>query len=146
MASQTSDPPASAEPPAGEPDKEAGRIRSLDERFKAIETEQADQRGMLEQIRDAVTGGHTGADGDQGEGAPAAPGPGEQRHGIGAEVRRQIEEAEKRRAAEEGERKAGEWRQSVEDRLEALKPEAAPREPQTGFRGRVQRAMFGRAD
>lgn len=144
MANPTSDPqqnPDTGSGPAG--DREAARIRSLDERFSAIESEQASQRGLLQEIRDAITGGHADpGDGQADPGETEAAGP----PNIGAEVRRQIAEADQRRAAEE-ERKEGQtWRQTVEERLEALKPEQAPREAQTGRKGTLQRIMFGRPD
>lgn len=142
MASQNSDPPKPDDTTTADDDREAGRIRSLDERFKSIEDKQDRQQSTLERILDVLPGGHAGDD-DQGAEPAAAAEPGQRSGGIGAEVRRQIAEADERRKAEEAD--AG-WRKGIEDAIEALKPERAPREPQAGARGRLQRILFGKPE
>jgi hypothetical protein len=136
------DPPAdpAAAPPEGT-DPEADRIKSLDDRFGAIERTQEEQGGMLRAILDKLPGG-SGGDGP-GAGATPTPAAGSD---IQSTVRAEIEAANRRREAEEKARADEGWRKHVDEALEQLKPEATPREPQTGVRGRLQRITFGRME
>jgi hypothetical protein len=130
------DPPA--DPPAGG-DTEADRIRSLDDRFGALERTQEEQGGMLRAILDKLPGGGEG----QAAGATPTPAPGTD---IQSTVRAEIDAANKRREAEEKAQEGENWRKHVDEALEQLRPEATPREPQTGVRGRLQRLTFGRME
>lgn len=118
---------------------EAGRISSFDERFGKIEHEQAEQRGMLEQIRDAVAGkgpakpAHDKAQQhtqDRLEHPPA--------ESIADQVRRAVADV---KADEEQKRRDAEHQADHDKIREAA--ERAPRETVSGFRGKLQRAMFG---
>lgn len=118
---------------------EAGRIEALDERFGKIESEQAEQRGMLEQIRDAVAG--------KGAAGPAhakAQEHTEQRlehppaETIADQVRRAVADVDAEKARKE--RDAA--HQADHDKIKEL-AERPPRETAAGFRGRLQRAMYG---
>lgn len=120
-----------ADPPAGDLSARVGRI----------EAEQAAQRGLLEQIRDRLGSGQApGKAAAPAGGAPAAgqaPDPAT----IAQQVRAEIAAADQRRAAEQRETK---WRDDVTQTLDKLKRERAPREPETGLRAMVQRALIGR--
>jgi hypothetical protein len=131
----------------GAPDPEAQRVQSLDERFRKIEQAQAEQGGMLEKILDRLPGGDAKPDPTAGPVADAANGPtSPPASDIQATVRREIEEAKARQEAENRAKNEADWRKSVDETLEALKPEKAPREPQTGLRGRLQRLTVGKPD
>lgn len=122
--------------------EEAGRIEGLDERFGKIEAEQAQQRGMLEQIRDSVAG-----KGDAGPAHDKAQAHTEHRlehppaQTIADQVRRAVKEVG---AEEEQKRRDAEHADHHQKLREAA--EQPPREPAAGVRGRIQRAMFGKAD
>lgn len=136
----------SSAPPSNQgADPEGARVRSLDARFSAIENEQREQRGLLDQIAAAVTGG--GAPGaaapPAGADGAGAPGGGAMPAGIPQLVREEIRAADERRKAEESQEA---WRKGVDEVVEKVRAEAAPRDPETGIRGRLQRALFGRED
>jgi hypothetical protein len=120
---------STADAPAGDLSARVGRI----------EAEQAAQRGLLEQIRDRLGGGQAPAAPAAGPagpgGAPADPA------AIIAQVRRELTEADQRRAAEQAETK---WKDGVNQTLDKLKRERAPREPEAGVRAMVQRMLIGR--
>jgi hypothetical protein len=139
--SQTGNPPP-ASPPG---DGEAGRIKTIDSRFTALEEEQRKQGGILERIERALGGGGQSAAPDPpagtgGDTAPAGAG------SIAEQVRRGVEEIQARQRADAeaaaAATKEQAWRQSVEDRL----LERRPTEPMTGVRHRIQRALFGKQD
>jgi len=135
------------DPPA-EPDPEP-----QPDRLEQIEAEQATQKatldehgGMLQKILDKLPGGQADpTDGDQagqGDGGGQSHPPVD----VAAAVRKEIADA-KARAEDEARAKGdADWRKHVDDALEVLKPEKPPREPQTGIKGRLQRAMFGADD
>ena len=116
-----------------------GGPRSIDERFKKIETEQASQGSKLDKILELLPGSSSHSSSTDGDGDDDASEP-TQRHNIGAEVRRQIAEAEERRKADEREAGMSTWRQSVDEQLEKLRPEKSPRPPLN----RLQRILYGR--
>lgn len=137
MADKT-DPPTTADPAAGQPD--GGQ--STDTRLDRLEATQAEQGSKLDRILDLLPGKATTGGGDDGaaaDGAAAAP-------DIQSQVRAEIAATKAREAEEARARGDADWRKSVEDQLEALRPEKTPREAQTGWRGRLQSAMFGRPE
>lgn len=136
MATKTD--PAKTDPPeqtTADDDGQDGKpeTRSIDARFKAIESEQASQGSKLDKILELLPGSSSSDDGDE----PSEP---TQRHNIGAEVRRQIAESEQRRKAEDREAGLDTWRKGVDETLEKLRPEKPPRAPQS----RLQRLLYGR--
>lgn len=126
----STNPTTTAEPPAGD----------LSDRVGRIEAEQAAQRGLLEQIRDRMPGGQAPAAGAPAAGAPA-PGQAPDAATIVQQVRAELAAADQRRAAEQSETK---WKDEVTKTLDKLKKERSPREPETGLRAMVQRALIGR--
>ena len=121
--------------------EEVGRIEALDERFGRIESEQAEHRQLLEQIRDAIAG--------KGAAKPAHDRAEKRTEGRLAEPAA-VTIAEQVRAAVEavGAEKAEKERAAAHDADHQKMREAAerpPREAMPGFRGRLSRAMFGPA-
>jgi hypothetical protein len=146
VASQGSNPAAANPPPGSTPpgDGEAGRIKSIDTRFTALEEEQRKQGGILERIERALGGGAPPASPPDPAGSGTdAPPAGES---IKEQIRRGVQEIQdKQRAdadAQAAVTKEQAWRQSVEDRL----LERRPTEPMTGVKNRIQRALFGKQD
>jgi hypothetical protein len=122
----------------GQPDGGQG---SLDARMGKLEATQAEQGTKLDRILDLLPG-KSQSDGGDGGSTQADPAPVDVQSQVRAEIA-----ATKAREAEEARRKGDDdWRKSVEDKLEELKPEKTPREAQTGWRGRLQSAMFGKPD
>lgn len=116
--------------------------RPLEKRVDGIEAEQKRQGGMLEQILAKVGGGQAPA--APGGTDPAAGGPvsaAAMQGEIAQRVREEIQLADQRRAAEQEETK---WKDGVNQTLEKIKRERAPREPETGVRAAVQRLVIGR--
>lgn len=131
MTTQTApDPTTTADPPGGDLSARVGRI----------ESEQAAQRGLLEQIRDRLGGGQAPAPG-QAPGQAPAPGQPADPATITQQVRAEIAAADARRQREQAETK---WKDDVTQTLDKLKRERSPREPETGVRALVQRALIGR--
>ena len=129
-----------AQPPEQQPGQgEADRIQSLDQRFGKIEQEQTEQRGLLEQIRDAVAG--TGPARPAHDKAQAHT---EQRleQPPAAAMADQVRQAVKDVNAEEEQRKRQADHDADHDRIREL-AERAPRESQSGWRAKLQRGMFG---
>jgi hypothetical protein len=128
--------PKTPDPPA---DPEAQRVESLDARFGKIETEQAEQRGLLQQILGKVGGGldPTKAPGSSATGA--SPGTGSP--DMAAMMRKAVEDV----GAENARKKAEEEHAAEHAALRASKPvaETQPRERQGGIKSKLQRAMFG---
>jgi hypothetical protein len=122
-------------------DGEAGRIRSLDERFGVIEDAQAEQGGKLDKILSMLGGGT-----ETPKAGPA--GPGGTDTGSGTDVGSAVQaELAKIKQAEEAEARAkgdADWRAAVDGKL-ALIPERQPREPQKGPKGGLQK-FFGTGD
>lgn len=144
MTSQNSPPGADPPgPPAGTgPGGEETRIRSLDERFAKIEQDRAEDHGILEKILDRLPGGDSGgksADPPAGKGEPAGG-------DIQSQVRAEIAAARQRDEEEARKKGDADWRKHVDETLERLMPEKPPREPQAGFKGRLQRALYGKPD
>jgi hypothetical protein len=107
-------------------------------RLDRLEQTQREQGAVLERVLAAVTGGAAGAH--------AAPGQGQQQGQpsaaeIAAQVRSEIADADQRRKAEEDDKT---WRASITEVIEKVKAENAPREPQAGFRARLQRFVVGK--
>jgi len=150
MAAKTT-PPAQQQAPAADSstaqDPEAGRIQALDDRFGAIETEQREQRGILDKVLAAVTpggdaappGGHAAGSG-AASGAAPLPSPAA---AIAQQVRDEIAAADARRAQQDADKA---WRDDVTATVEKVKAEQQPRPPQTGIRARLQRAMIGKTE
>lgn len=127
------DPTTTPPEPGGHPDGDLGA------RVGKIETEQREQRGILEQVLAAVKPGGGGGQAPAPAGSPA---PGTVNIGaIQQQVRQEIEAADRRRAAEAAEKG---WREEVTAVVETVKREKTPREPETGPRAFVQRLLIGR--
>ena len=145
----TSDAGSQSSPPA-ETAGEEGRIRSLEERFGAIETEQKEQRGIMARIEAALTGGrpkaNPGASAQNNDGGMPQDSSTGSGMSVAEQVRRGVEEieAKKQRDADEKAAKDADsaWRKNVDERL----AERRPAEPATGRKTKVQRALFGKAD
>lgn len=134
-AQQTAPPPAGAPAPTASPAPPPAGAPA-DDRLTRLEATQREQGQMLERVLQAVGGGAPA------QGQHAAPGQGQpQAADIAAQVRREITEADQRRKAEETD---ATWRAGVTEAVEKLKAENAPREPQTGWRARLQRAVVGK--
>ena len=129
-------PPPAAGPPAGGPP--AGPPADASARLDAIEAHQRATDGKLDTIIDKLTGQPSPPAGGGDPAGPPAPAD------VGAQVRAELEKAEAARRREEGEKADKNWRKNVDETLAKIKPETTPREPQTGLRGRLQRAMYGR--
>lgn len=133
MTTGQGDPPEEDQPG----DDEVTRIEALDERFGRIESEQAEHRGMLEQILDRVGGARDDAH-DKAEKHTQhrlAHPPAESMADQVKKAVRDVEaekEAERTRAAHDADHER--IRQEAERR---------PRELSSGFRGKLQRVMFG---
>lgn len=117
--------PAAAAPPA------AG---DADARLKAMEDEQRRQGALLERIAAGGGAGTPAAVPDKPEAKPAS---------LAEQVRQEIAAADERRKAEESEKT---WRADVNETLEKVRAEHAPREPEKGFRATLQRLLIGRPD
>jgi len=128
------DPAAPAEPGAAPP-AEPG----ADARMDRIEATQAEQGGMLEKILERLPGKPE----DPPTGTAPAGAAGNAPADIQATVRQEIAAAEQRRAAEAKAKGEDDWRKSVDETLEVVKAERAPREPDTGFRGRLRKFTIG---
>ena len=118
-------------------DPEGQRVESLDARFGAIEHEQAEQRGILTQIRDALAG--------KGKAAPAhaaAQEHTETRLEASSSIADQVRRAVKDVNAEEEQRKRDAEHEGHHQALREA-AEKPPREAASGVRGKIQRAMFG---
>lgn len=116
-----------------------GTDQAIDQRFSKIETEQREQRGVLDKILAVVSGPGGGRHSDPDPG----PGPGAPSmtvDEIAAQVRREIAQADERRRAEEDD---ATWRAGVNDVVEKVKAEQGPRDPERGVRGRLQRILIG---
>jgi hypothetical protein len=116
---------------------EVGRIEALDERFGRIESEQAEHRSLLEQILGRVGGAEKKAHGEAQqrtekrlEEPPAAS--------VAEQVRRAVQDVQAEQEATR--RKADHDAEHEKLRQQAERP---PREPVSGFRGKLQRAMYG---
>jgi hypothetical protein len=100
------------------PDPEAARIKSLDDRFGAIEAEQASQRGLLEQIRDSLGGtertAHAAAQKHEEQKL-------DQPSDVADEVRRQFAERDRQQASQQAAAAADDWRKGVDASLAELK-------------------------
>jgi hypothetical protein len=124
---------AEPKPPETPPaDPEAQRVESLDARFGKIETEQAEQRGLLQQILGKVGGGDAPKAGDPKPDQPLD---------MAAMMRKAVEDV----GAENARKKAEEDHAAEHAALRASKPEPEkpPRERQGGARSRLQKIMFG---
>ena len=127
MTDQPGQPPAAGAPPAGT--GEASRIQSLDERFGKIETEQQQQRGLLEQIRDSLTGRNSPPAGSAPAASPPAPAA-----AAAADMAEQMRQAVRDVHAEESAAGPG-----------TPAPEKTPRETgRIGGKERLQRVFFGK--
>ena len=118
-------------------DEEVTRIEALDERFGRIESEQAEHRSLLEQILGRVGGAEKKAHGEAQEHTkrrleepPAAS--------VADQVRRAVQDVQAEQEATK--RKADHDAEHEKLRQQAERP---PREPVSGFRGRLQRVMYG---
>jgi hypothetical protein len=133
-AAQQTAPPAGAAPPAEPPKGD-----SADARLDRVEATQREQGAVLGRIEQLLRGGRGQGDGG-GQGqqqGTAQPSPGD----IAAQVRQEIADADQRRQAEEDERT---WKAGVNEVIEKVKQENAPREPETGVRARLQRWLVGK--
>lgn len=120
------------EPAANTNSSEEGRVKSLDDRFGAIETEQAEQRGLLEQISSAVQG----LTGTGGKLTPASHTEAQQRtedrldrpSSVQEQVRAELARAQAERQAEADKDAAKSEREQMLERMARLE-EKAPRPP-----------------
>jgi hypothetical protein len=131
-------------PPAGQQqaDPEGQRVQALDDRFGAIEAEQAEQRGLLEQIRDAIGG--------TGRAAPAHATAGqatettlERRETIAELTRRAVEDVNAKTQRDQADAAHAAEHAELKARREA---EQQPREPQRGPKAAAQRFLLGKPD
>lgn len=124
----------------GQGDGEVTRIEALDERFGRIESEQAEHRQLLEQIRDAIGAGRRG----ERRAHDAAQQHTERRleQPPAATMADQVRQAVKDVNAEEEQKRASAQHQADHDRIREM-AERAPRETISGFRGRLRKAMYG---
>jgi hypothetical protein len=109
---------------------------NADARLDRLEQTQRQQGQVLERILSAV-GGQPPAGQHAAPAGQAQPSAGD----IAAQVRQEIADADQRRKAEEDEKT---WRAGVTEQIEKLRAENAPREPETGLRARLQRAIVGK--
>lgn len=146
----TSDAGSQSSPPAGDAGGEEGRIKSLDDRFGKIEHEQAEQRGILSRIEQALGGRPKVPGTGSASSPPTESGSRTEPDGTGLSIAEQvkrgvaeIEERKQREAAEQQAKDADQaWRKGVDERL----AERRPAEPRTGRKVKLQRALFGRQD
>ncbi len=93
----------------------------LEDRVNGLETEQKRQGGLLEQILDRLPGksGAPASAGTSGDTAPTS---------IADEIRAQLEERDRKAAADKDKAGQDEWRQNVDKRLAELaeKPPESP--------------------
>ena len=118
---------------------------SSDARLDALESRQDGMDSKLDRILELLPGsgpktGASSSGGDGGSGTDAGT------PDIQSQVRAEIAAAQQRQQDEARAKGDADWRTSVEERLEQLKPEKTPREPERGPMGRIRRAMYGRAD
>lgn len=126
-------------PPEEQADAEGQRVESLDARFGKIEAEQAEQKNLLGQILEKVSG--TAKD-TEGKAHAKAQEHTEQRLDAGSSIADQVKAAVAAVGAEQAERD----REAAHERdHQALREarEKPPRESQSGWRGRLQKAMYG---
>lgn len=117
---------------------EAGRIQAYDERFGRIEHEQAEQRGLLEQIRDAVGGVRQAEEGAHAKAQEHTESRLDRSSTMADQVKRAVEAVN----AEAEQKRRDEAHAADHARLRE-QAERPPREPQGGRRGKLQRALFG---
>lgn len=133
MADPQADPQA---PPAPEG-------RTLDDRMSAVETEQREQRGILNRIEGLLTGPKSSSGPDSPQSATETDSSG---LSVAEQVKRGVAEIEaKRKKDEAAKAKADEadaWKKSVEEKL----AERKPAEPKTGRKAKLQERLFGKAD
>lgn len=136
MAAGTSTaPPAGQGQGAAPPEGQAGGA-GVDARLGKLEATQERQGELLERIAAAVTG-------NGGAGAPAGGAQQPAGADLVQQVREEIKAADERRRQQEGEE---EWRNGVNEVIEKVKAENAPREPETGARAVIRRALFGKPE
>lgn len=120
-------------------DGEVSRIEALDERFGRIESEQAEHRALLVQIRDAIAGkgpakgAHDKAQ-DRVEGRLEHP----PAQSIADQVRAAVQQVGAEQAQKEQEAKHA----ADHERLREM-AERPPRQAMGGVRGAIARAMYG---
>lgn len=118
---------------------EAGRIEYLGERFGRIEAEQAAQRGILEQISDALAGrGPAKGAHDKAEGRVE----GRLAHPPAQSIAEQVRAAVREVGAEEAQKARDAEHAADHERMREL-AERPPRESMTGWRGKLAGVMYG---
>lgn len=125
MADHTSDQDPEEEAPPGE---------AVDARFAKIEAEQAEQGGKLDQILAKLSGGSSG----EGKTAPAATAK-DEAGSMADQVRRAVEAV----GAEKEQKAAADQHAAEHQALKEMR-EKPPRESQAGWRGKLQKAMYGK--
>lgn len=119
-------------------DPEAERVESLDHRFGAIETKQAEQDGKLDQILSRLTGGAGGGTKAPPR-TPVGAAPGTDPGTIADQVRKAVEAVGAEQAA-----KAAQDQHAQDHAAIAEMREQQPRDSTAaGWRGKLQRAMYG---
>lgn len=124
--------------PEEQANAEADRVESLDARFGKIETEQAEQKNLLSQILDKVSGAAP-ADGKAHAKAQEHT---EQRLDAGTSIADQVRQAVKDVGAEQAQKEAADAHERDHQALREAR-EKQPRETQSGWRGKLQKAMYG---
>jgi hypothetical protein len=123
-------------PPA---EGEAARVESLDSRFAKIETRQAEQDGVLQKILTQVSGKATAAEGEAHAKAQAhTERKLDEYSSIADQVRRAVEAV-----GAEKEQQDRESQHAKDHAALAEMRERPPRESSSGWRGKLQRAMYG---
>lgn len=120
-------------------DTEAERVESLDARFGKIEAEQAEQKGMLAQIL-AKVGGQAGE--TESKAHAKAQAHTEAHLDRSSTIADQVRAAVEAVGAEKAQKEADEAHKRDHEALREAR-EKPPRESQSGFRGKLQKAMFG---
>lgn len=124
--------------PEEQADAEGQRVESLDARFGKIEAEQAEQKNLLGQILDKVSG----AAPDSGKAHDKAQAHTEQRLDAGSSIADQVKAAVAAVGAEQAQKEREEQHAKDHQALAEAR-EKQPREAQAGWRGKLQRAMYG---
>jgi hypothetical protein len=121
-----------------ETDLEAERVESLDARFGKIEAEQAAQGGKLDQILSRL--GSAAA--PEGKAHAAAQAHTEDRLDAGSSIADQVRAAVQAVGAEQAQKAAADQHERDHQALREMR-EKPPRETTQGWRGKLQRAMYG---
>lgn len=125
--------------PEEQADAETQRVESLDARFGKIEAEQAEHKNLLGQILDKVGGQ---AKETEGKAHAQAQTHTEQRLDAGSSIADQVKAAVAAVGAEQAQKDREDAHERDHQALREAR-EKQPRETQSGWRGRLQKVMYG---